>query len=513
MASIPLPALAVREPNPLEAANSIASLAGFAQRQKLGQQQLQNMQLETQQRQLALQDQQAMTTAMKEWDGKSYNDLPGLVLKHGGSAQAVFGLKGQILDQQTKVAALDKDTLATQQGHNDVALGALQAASQVPDEQLPQHIVDTTTDLINKGHLPPTALARAQQIAQLPPDQARAQLSLFEKGLMGAKEQFSQAQESQKTAATVSEAASKAQEAATRAAEFSARVNPQSPLYAPSPAAVAMGTAPGAAQIQTGEARLAGAKASAEAAAKQPFEIALAKVKQAITQGDPTAAAQLLVNRDATLSQLKARGVTPDFIQKTLQEATRLSGGTFNAQQAEAEFDVAKSPANTAFFGSAKSLTDPGGTLDQLAEISKKIPQHDLQFLNKLEDWEKAATGSGPIAKYASVALGASDDYSKVMGGGQGSDASRSQGLQLLGGKLSPEQRAQSIEGIRGAVNSQMNGRIGNNNVLKRMYGNTATNTPKTYTQADVDAAIAAHPGLTAAQAEAAFKAKDYVKR
>lgn len=35
----------------------------------------------------------------------------------------------------------------------------------------------------------------------------------------------------------------------------------------------------------------------------------------------------------------------------------------------------------------------------------------------------------------------------------------------------------------------------------------------KTYTQADVDAAVQAHPGLTAAQADAAFKAKGYEKK
>ena len=62
------------------------------------------------------------------------------------------------------------------------------------------------------------------------------------------------------------------------------------------------------------------------------------------------------------------------------------------------------------------------------------------------------ATGSGPIAKYAALMVGASDDYSKVMGGGQGSDSSRQQALNLVPANASPEQRAASIEGIRGAV-------------------------------------------------------------
>jgi len=67
------------------------------------------------------------------------------------------------------------------------------------------------------------------------------------------------------------------------------------------------------------------------------------------------------------------------------------------------------------------------------------------------------------------------DDYSKVMGGGQGSDTSRTQALNLIAAKQSPEQRDASIEGIRGAVGSQTNSRIGNNPVLRKMYGDTVT--------------------------------------
>jgi hypothetical protein len=196
-----------------------------------------------------------------------------------------------------------------------------------------------------------------------------------------------------------------------------------------------------------------------------------ARMHQAVSQGDPNAAGQLLVNGDATLAELKSRGATPDFIAKSLFAAHKLSNGQYNAQQAEAQFDVAKSPTNVAFFGSAKSLTDPGGTLDQLASAAKDIPQNQIPVFNSIADAEKAATGSGPIAKYASLLVGVSDDYSKVMGGGQGSDASRSQGFKLAAASASPEQRAASIEGIRGAVGSQINARIGNNKVLQRMYG------------------------------------------
>ncbi|MFC5861097.1 hypothetical protein ACFPT7_02200 [Acidicapsa dinghuensis] len=257
----------------------------------------------------------------------------------------------------------------------------------------------------------------------------------------------------------------------TEAARLKGQTDPNSPLYAPTSASVAMGTAPGAAQIQAGEVKQAGAKAAAEENARMPGELALARQRQALSQGDPNAAAQLLINGDATLSELKARGATPDFIANTLATAHQLSNGQYNAQRADADFQVAKSPANVAFFGSAKSLTDRGGTLDQLAAAAKDLPGGHFPALNSIADWERVATGDGPIAKAASLALGVADDYSKVMGGGQGSDTSRLQALNLLKLSQSPDQRAGGIEGIRGAVNSQKVSRIGNNPILQRMYG------------------------------------------
>lgn len=257
----------------------------------------------------------------------------------------------------------------------------------------------------------------------------------------------------------------------TEANRLKGQTDPTSALYAPTPASVAMGTAPGAAQIQAGEVKQAAAKAGAEEGARMPGELALAAQRQALSQGDPQAAGQLLVNGDATLSELKARGATPDFIEKTLNAAHRLSMGNYNAQAADAQFQVAKSPTNVAFFGSAGSLVAKGGTLDQLAAAAKDIPGSQIPVFNSIADVEKAATGSGPIAKYASLLLGVSDDYSKVMGGGQGSDASRTQALKLVPANASPEARAAAIEGIRGAVGSQMDTRIGSNDVLKRMYG------------------------------------------
>lgn len=211
-------------------------------------------------------------------------------------------------------------------------------------------------------------------------------------------------------------------------------------------------------------------------AAKLHDATALKAAEQAITDGDPRAAAQLLVDGTVAPSQIISSR-KPAFAQQAFSAAQQMQPG-WNAQRADADYSVAKSPANVAFFGSAKSLTDPGGTLDQLKAAAKDIPQHDIPVFNTVDDAIKASTGSGPVAKYAALALGVADDYSKVMGGGQGSDTSRSQAMNLIGAKQSPEQREASLEGIRGAVGSQTNSRIGNNPVLRKMYGDSANVQP-----------------------------------
>jgi len=232
--------------------------------------------------------------------------------------------------------------------------------------------------------------------------------------------------------------------------------------------------------------------------------------EQAIADGDPNAAAQLLVNGTVAPSQLISSR-KPEFAQKAFTAAAQLQPG-WNAQQSEASYKVAGSPAQVAFFGSSKSLTDKGGTLDQLAAAGKDIPDGQIPIFNTVADALKASTGSGPVAKYAAVALGVADDYAKVMGGGQGSDSSREQALKLISAKQSPEQRAASIEGIRGAVGSQTTSRIGNNTVLQKMYGGDASKPAaagKTLSSSAIEQAAKDH-GLTVDQVKAQAKAAGY---
>src|SRR6185312_9565786 len=192
MSSIPLAALDVRpiaQPeSPLDQYAKVAQLKSLAQGQQVQQQSLQSGQIQIQQQKQALADQQAMTKSMQDWDGKDINELPSLVLKNGGSANAVFGLKSQLLKQQQDLATLTKDQLANKASQNDMLLGKLQSVTDGPDEGLGERLTAATQ--------------HAQQVLQLAgqdPKAIRSTLSLFEKSLMGQKTQFDQAQEVEKT--------------------------------------------------------------------------------------------------------------------------------------------------------------------------------------------------------------------------------------------------------------------------------------------------------------------------
>ena len=457
MGSIPLPALDIhtQQPSPLAQYAQLQQIQGQQQAQRLREQQIMGAQQENQTRALQLQDQQAMTAAMKAWDGKDLNELPGLVLKQGGSAQAVFGLKQHILDQQTKVAALDKDTLANQQQKNDIIAGHLESVKSATDK--PTAYQDAITDLVNKGLMKP-----GQAPPQYPGDD---QLDMFEKQFMGQKQIVEQALKAKETQAQVDTAAARKQQAATGAAEFSAKL----PGGVLNPVTLAGQEAQARQNVESSPQgiSLAATKAAVEAQARQ-----------SAAQGSPEDAGKLLAAGQVTLADLKSRGTTPKFITQSIAAAQKIDPHYNPADEVIAE-SVAKSQTANQFFGSANSLISKGGTLDQLEQQGKQIPNNKLPVLNTVEDWQKLATGKGPLAGYAATALGVADDYGKVMGGGTASDHARDAALRLFAAAQSPEQRANAIAATRNAVQSQRDSRIGNNQFMKRQYGAETSGTAK----------------------------------
>src|ERR1700690_2578838 len=88
-------------------------LQEYAQAQQLKTAALQQtaLQQENQQRQLQLQDQQAMTKAMQSWDGQDINALPDLMRKAGISGPGYMNAQQAILQRKQQLQPLDKGAL------------------------------------------------------------------------------------------------------------------------------------------------------------------------------------------------------------------------------------------------------------------------------------------------------------------------------------------------------------------------------------------------------------------
>lgn len=199
-----LPALDVKtpqQPNLLEQYGQLQALRGNQQQmqqraalaplqQQEAQQSVQQGGLDIQQKQQALKDQQAVTAAMSQWDGKDLNELSPLILKNGGSGQAVIGLRQKQLELQSKAAETfkaqadgGKALVETQKRKNDMLQGGLTPLTdptQVPDAQLPQALDATVQDLLQKGLLDPQGAQQAEQLKQSgDPNAIRSGIKLF----------------------------------------------------------------------------------------------------------------------------------------------------------------------------------------------------------------------------------------------------------------------------------------------------------------------------------------------
>jgi len=224
----------VPAPNIVQAAGEIAAtpqnrlaeyarMAQLQQQTQLTEQATQAQKLENQKQQMQLSDAQAMTKAMQAWDGSDPDALPELMKKNGISGPGYMQAQQSLLDRKTKVAQLDKDQLDNLTKHHDAALGAIDAAKQVPDEQLPQHITDTVQQLQTAGHLTQAEANNILQHSQsMPAAQFRPWLDIYEKGLLGEKALADQQIKDRETTAKEKEANAKAQTAQTTADRLAA---------------------------------------------------------------------------------------------------------------------------------------------------------------------------------------------------------------------------------------------------------------------------------------------------
>jgi hypothetical protein len=212
------------------------------------------------------------------------------------------------------------------------------------------------------------------------------------------------------------------------------------------------------------------AQAKSAHALFQQDQISKANAEQAAKQGDPNQAGAMLANGSLTLTDMKTRGMTPKFIMDSTKAAQSIDPKYNPADEINAEA-VAKSPSQNQFFGSANSLIAKGGTLDQVMAAGAKLPNHSLPVFNKLSDAVNYSSGHPEVAAYMQSALGAADDYAKVLGGGSGTEGMQLKILNGMTAALNQDQRKAVTDNMRQAVGSQIQERIGKNKFLMRQYG------------------------------------------
>lgn len=213
MSSIPLPALSIRQPEQPSALDQYARIMAVKQQQALmpgqlqqQQQQIQATGLENQQREQGLKDQQAMTQAYQKWDGKDPKQLAQMVTDSGGSASARTTVEQHFLGIQKAYSDIAKTDSETGQNNlnilkqkNDTVLGAINAASSVPDDQLGPRLAQTVQGLQQQGMLDQQHAQAAGQLiqglqgGQIDPATARQQIDLFKKGLQSNSAQLDEA--------------------------------------------------------------------------------------------------------------------------------------------------------------------------------------------------------------------------------------------------------------------------------------------------------------------------------
>ena len=139
------------------------------------QNQAQQGQLALTQAQQAAKDDAATTAALSSYNG-DVNALPGLVIKNGGSARAVFGVKKQLNDWAQAGATLAKTDadagkaqIEAMQKKYDMVHGALDPLldpAKVSDADLPQATAQVVQQLVDQKLLDPASAQKAMQLAQ-----------------------------------------------------------------------------------------------------------------------------------------------------------------------------------------------------------------------------------------------------------------------------------------------------------------------------------------------------------
>lgn len=161
---------------------------------------LKSEQMQNQQQQRDMEDQQKIRDAFMQAGGDMDRTID-LAAKSGVQPKTIFALKAQYLDQKTKLATLDKDTLANHAKQAELVGGTAQSILALPPEQRLPAAQQSIQSFAQQGILPPD---QAQQLLQgLPQDPAQLEqfLKLHALAGMSSKDQLDTELKKRSTAA------------------------------------------------------------------------------------------------------------------------------------------------------------------------------------------------------------------------------------------------------------------------------------------------------------------------
>ena len=176
-------------------------------------------------------------------------------------------------------------------------------------------------------------------------------------------------------------------------------------------------------------------------------------------------------NRDP--SQLSKRGAALEMImQRAKAYSLAKYGVPYNAAQAAEDYKYATSSQNQNTLKMIHGMTEPGGAIEIAQTAFNAIPgKVPSQTLNKILDGTMSQFGGKSVVGFRTAMLGLADEYSKVMGGGIGSDTGRQQALDIIKESYSKGQGAEAVSIMQQDIAARKKAIIGDNVYLKRQYG------------------------------------------
>lgn len=440
---------------PRNALAEYARVAQLKQQTALEQQQTQGVAQENQQRQIAINDAKAQSAALHDpsWDG-DFTKLADIAKQHGISAPGYLNLQQQAVARKTQLAQLDKDQLTNMAQHHDFAIGRLDEAENVPDEQLMQHMNDTVGQLQTAGHLSPQEAQAVMQHAQsMRPDQFRPWLDVYKKSLMGDK--AAAEQEIKDRDATTKEIQAeadknKAEQGFWKEAGNGLLVNVKTGEKIQGNPAVDQAEMmdwlkknpkAGPADFMAYKAKLV-----------PQFNFNLQNQGAAVDAGgDPSAIARAIANNQMKWSDAVSPRTPMATKNRILSEVFKLNP-SFDTSEFGLETDAAKKARSGAWADTRVAYNTALDHSQQLLDAMDAMKNMDTKKLNSLKNFFQTEFGSPEVPTYQAIANAYNHEVTSVVSKGHITDKEVETGGAVLPDNASPE----TIRSVVGAYNKLM---------------------------------------------------------